>query len=194
MSIVTVVGNPRSGSRTLTVATKAAETLANRLGIPAGDVVDLAGLAPALFSPEPSPGVEVALELLLDASILIVASPTYKGTYTGLLKSFLDKLPNQALAGKFAVPLLVLGDPKHSLAVEVHLRPLLVELGANVPTPGLAVLESHIPDLDPLLTTWTDRLLPQLPTHPPTDPADGAISQVADQEVPSLTDRPEVLT
>ncbi|GAA0965338.1 NAD(P)H-dependent oxidoreductase [Acrocarpospora macrocephala] len=165
MSIVTVVGNPRSGSRTLTVATKAAETLANRLGVEAGDVVDLSGLAPALFSPEPSPGVEVALELLLDASILVVASPTYKGTYTGLLKSFLDKLPSQALAGKVALPLLVLGDPKHSLAVEVHFRPLLVELGAAVPTPGLVVLESRIPDLDELLAAWADTVIPQLTRH-----------------------------
>ncbi|GIH24781.1 FMN reductase [Acrocarpospora phusangensis] len=163
MSIVTVVGNPRSGSRTLTVATRAAEAVADRLGVEAGDVVDLSGLAPALFSPEPSPGVEVALELLLDASILVVASPTYKGTYTGLLKAFLDKLPNQALAGKAALPLLVLGDPKHTLAVEVHLRPLLVELGANVPTPGLAVLESRIPELDELLAGWADRVVPQLP-------------------------------
>jgi FMN reductase len=162
MSIVTVVGNPRSGSRTLTVATKAAETISNQLGLDAGDVVDLSGLALALFSPEPSPGVEVALELVLDASILVVASPTYKGTYTGLLKSFLDKLPNQALAGKHALPLLVLGDPKHTLAVEVHLRPLLVELGAGVPTPGLAVLESRIPDLDELLIAWADRVVPQL--------------------------------
>ncbi|GAA1006583.1 FMN reductase [Acrocarpospora pleiomorpha] len=162
MSIVTVVGNPRSGSRTLTVATRAAEAIATRLGVEAGDVVDLSGLAPALFNPEPSPGVEVALELVLDASVLVVASPTYKGTYTGLLKAFLDKLPNQAFAGKAALPLLVLGDPKHSLAVEVHLRPLLVELGANVPTPGLAVLESRIPDLDELLGPWADRVVPQL--------------------------------
>ncbi|MEO3857204.1 NAD(P)H-dependent oxidoreductase [Acrocarpospora sp. B8E8] len=124
--------------------------------------MDLSGLAPALFSPEPSPGVEVALELLLDASILVVASPTYKGTYTGLLKSFLDKLPSQALAGKVALPLLVLGDPKHSLAVEVHFRPLLVELGAAVPTPGLVVLESRIPDLDELLAAWANTVIPQL--------------------------------
>lgn len=163
MSIVTLVGNPRDGSKTLTVATRAAEAVAARIGH-AGplDVVDLAGLAVHLFVPEPSPRVEVALELVLDAEILVVASPTYKGSYTGLLKSFLDRLGHQALSGKVALPLLVMGDPRHALAVESHLRPLLVELGANVPTPGLALLESQIPDLDEVLAKWADRIAPQL--------------------------------
>ncbi|MCT9931296.1 NAD(P)H-dependent oxidoreductase [Planotetraspora sp. A-T 1434] len=219
MSIVTLVGNPRDGSRTLAVAVRAAEALARRLGpgpvanggsppngpaagsatspgaelnvpaalagllgtelvvtepvgmerfdpVPVGaeliDTVDLAGLAPHLFAPEPSPGVEVALELVRDADVLVVASPTYKGTYTGLLKAFLDKLPHQALAGKAALPLLVMGDAKHALAVEVHLRPLLVELGAFVPTPGLAILESQIPDLDDVLEKWAGVVARQL--------------------------------
>ena len=35
--------------------------------------------------------------------------------------------------------------PQHAMAVDVHLRPLLLELGASVPGPGLAFLE---PDLD----------------------------------------------
>jgi FMN reductase len=70
--------------------------------------------------------VEVALELVRDADYLVVASPTYKATYTGLLKAFLDRLPPAALTGTVALPILVMGDAKHALAVEVHLRPLLV--------------------------------------------------------------------
>jgi FMN reductase len=170
MSLVTLVGNPRAGSRTRTVAERAAAVVAERTGHPGpGDLVDLAGLAPALFGP-PSPEVEAAQISVSEAKILVVASPTYKGTYTGLLKAFLDRLPGGALAGAVALPLLVMGDPRHALAVEVHLRPLLVELGANVPTPGLAVLESQIPELDEALGRWADRLAPQLPltevTHP----------------------------
>jgi FMN reductase len=200
MSIVTLVGNPREGSRTLAIAARAAEAVAKRLrpavghegadspsaGRRAGsdgfgafdgaaDVVDLAALASHLLAREPGPGVESALKLVLDAEILVVASPTYKGTYTGLLKVFLDRLPHQALAGKAALPLLVMGDPKHSLAVEVHLRPLLVELGAFVPTPGLVVLESvvprdfgpdsgaaAVPELDDLLDRWAGQVAPRL--------------------------------
>ncbi|MEW9548203.1 NADPH-dependent FMN reductase [Nonomuraea sp. NPDC050783] len=164
MSILTIVGNPRAGSRTQTVAIAAGEALAARLGGPvAHELADLSALAPHLLAPTASPGVEAALGLVAEASVLVVASPTYKGTYTGLLKAFLDRLPPAALAGKTAVPLLVMGDPKHALAVEVHLRPLLVELGATVPTPGLAFLESQLPDLNAVISAWADRLAPQIP-------------------------------
>ncbi|MBP2703384.1 NAD(P)H-dependent oxidoreductase [Microbispora sp. RL4-1S] len=194
MSIVTLVGNPRGGSRTLAVAVRAAEEVARALaarpasGVVAGvavaetagpgapvrgdgggssliDVIDLSGLAGQVFTPEPSAAVEAALDLVLDADVLVVASPTYKGTYTGLLKAFLDRLPHRGLAGKAALPLLVMGDPQHSLAVEVHLRPLLVELGAIVPTPGLVVLESRIPDLDDVVSSWAAQVVPQLPVR-----------------------------
>ncbi|WP_067169209.1 NADPH-dependent FMN reductase [Microtetraspora niveoalba] len=163
MTIVTLVGNPRAGSRTLDAAVRASEAVAARIGAAEPpEIVDLAGLAPHLFGPQPSASLEIALELVLDADVLVVAGPTYKGAYTGLLKAFLDRLPHRALEGTFALPLLVMGDPKHSLAVEVHLRPLLVELGAIVPTPGLALLESRIPDLDEVLAAWLDQVAPQL--------------------------------
>ncbi|MGN9841168.1 NADPH-dependent FMN reductase [Nonomuraea sp. H19] len=162
MSVVTLVGNPRAGSRTRTVAVEAARAIGERIGVPGPyDVVDLSGLGPHLLAPGPSAAVEAALELVAEASVLVVVSPTYKGTYTGLLKAFLDRLPPDALAGKAALPVLVMGDARHSLAVEVHLRPLLVELGALVPTPGLAVLESQLPRLAEVVATWADRVAPQ---------------------------------
>ncbi|MBF8193779.1 NAD(P)H-dependent oxidoreductase [Nonomuraea sp. K274] len=164
MSAVTVlVGNPREGSRTRGVALQAAEAVGPRIGVPGPyDVVDLSALRSHLLSPVPNAAVEVALELVAEASVLVVASPTYKGTYTGLLKVFADRLPPAALAGKAALPLLVMGHPAHSPAVEVHLRPLLVELGAVVPTPGLAVLEAQLPDLEEVLSGWADRVAPQV--------------------------------
>ncbi|NUW37931.1 NAD(P)H-dependent oxidoreductase [Nonomuraea sp. SMC257] len=168
MSVVTLVGNPRAGSRTRAVALEATRAIARRVGygvpddaVP-GDVVDLSGLGPHLLSPVPSPSVEAALHLVARSRLLVVAGPTYKGTYTGLLKVFLDRLPSGALAGTTALPLLVMGDPAHSLAVEVHLRPLLVELGATVPTPGLALLESQLTDLEERLGAWADRVAPQV--------------------------------
>ncbi|MFG1967778.1 NADPH-dependent FMN reductase [Nonomuraea fuscirosea] len=174
MTVVALVGNPREGSRTLTVATRAAHAVALRrnptdLGAATNgasgrsyEVVDLSALGPHLLAPGAHSGVEVALELVREASVLVVASPTYKGTYTGLLKSFLDRLPPQALAGTAALPLLVMGDAKHALAVEVHLRPLLVELGASVPTPGLAFLEADFPRLEEVVAAWADRIAPQV--------------------------------
>ncbi|MEU4830175.1 NAD(P)H-dependent oxidoreductase [Streptosporangium sp. NPDC023615] len=162
-SVVTLVGNPREGSRTRAVAVAAAGTLGRRIGYDdPPEVVDLAALAPHLLAPVPSPAVEAALELVAGAGVLVVAGPTYKATYTGLLKVFLDRLPGGALSGTVALPLLVMGDPRHALAVEIHLRPVLVELGALVPTPGLAVVESEIPALDTHLDLWADRVAPQV--------------------------------
>ncbi|GAA3446519.1 hypothetical protein Pve01_65540 [Planomonospora venezuelensis] len=162
-SLVTLVGNPRGGSRTRAVAEAAAAAVGRRTGYDApGEVVDLSALGPHLLAPGPSAGVEVALELVAEADVLVVASPTYKASYTGLLKAFLDRLPGGALAGTTALPLLVMGDARHALAVELHLRPVLVELGAHVPTPGLALLEAEIPDLGPVLARWADRVAPQV--------------------------------
>jgi FMN reductase len=166
VSLAVVVGNPRPASRTFTAAIEAARAVAKAAGADvegAGaelDVIDLSALAPGLLQPEPSAPIEDALALVTAADVILVASPTYKGTYTGLLKVFLDRLSSAALAGKVALPMLLLGAPQHSLAVEVHLRPLLVELGATVPTPGLALLESQLEDLDPVLSEWAGRVAP----------------------------------
>ena len=93
----------------------------------------------------------------IGADLLLVVSPTYKGTYSGLLKVFLDRLPYRGLNGATALPLLVMDSPLHALAVEVHLRPLLTELGASVPGPGLALLESELGQLDGVLRRWARR-------------------------------------
>jgi FMN reductase len=163
MRFVTLVGNPREGSRTRAAAERAAELVAGRLENPGErQVIDLSGLAPVLLDPRPPAEVGKALALVAGARVLLVAGPTYKGTYTGLLKVFLDRLPSQALAGTTALPILVMGDPRHALAVETHLRPLLVELGATVPTPGLALLESEIAAPEEVLGRWADRVAPQI--------------------------------
>ncbi|MFI6788390.1 NADPH-dependent FMN reductase [Nonomuraea sp. NPDC050383] len=160
--IVTVVGNPRAASRTYGAAVAAAEAVAARLGHDGpGEVVDLAALAPHLLAPGTHAGVEEAVELLSRATVAVLASPTYKATYTGLLKAFLDRLPPNALAGTAALPVLVMGHPRHALAVEVHFRPLLVELGAFVPTPGLALLEPELPGEEPI-GRWADQVAPQI--------------------------------
>lgn len=159
MRFVTVVGNPRPASRTLAVASAAADAISRSAGL-AGDptLIDLCRLARKLLLDEPCAAVEDALDQLTGADLVLVASPTFKGSYTGLLKVFLDRLPHRGLDGAVALPLLVMRTPQHALAVEVHLRPLLVELGASVPTPGLAVLESDLADLDLILGPWAARV------------------------------------
>ncbi|MEK8226136.1 NAD(P)H-dependent oxidoreductase [Oerskovia sp. M15] len=96
---------------------------------------------------------------MADARVLVVATPVYKGSYTGLLKAFLDLYGPDGLAGVVAVPVVVSGNPAHALAGEVHLRPLLVELGATVPARTLTVLDSQLgeAELASTVDAWLDR-------------------------------------
>jgi FMN reductase len=160
--IAVVVGNPKPASRTLNVATTVADTLAAELK-PDQDhlVVDLAEHASDLFDWGAPRLTELTAEVA-SAGLIIAASPTYKATYTGMLKAFFDRYGNNGLAGSVAVPLMTGAAPIHLLAVEVHLRPLLVELGAAVPTRGLYVTEPDFADLSAPLARWSDPALPLL--------------------------------
>ncbi|WP_285645070.1 NAD(P)H-dependent oxidoreductase [Lentzea sp. NBRC 102530] len=145
-----LVGNPRLASRTAQAALALREALAATLGVPVeGPVVEAAELAPAVFT-EPEK-IKAALEALGQAEFLVVATPTYKAAYTGLLKAVLDQAPPAWLRGKIVLPLQIAAADKHALAVEVHLRPVLAELGAVVPQAFFlneAALPADVTDFD----------------------------------------------
>jgi FMN reductase len=141
--IIYVVGNPRPQSRTFDVAHTLAGELAGALDTTAVSGIDLAALGPRVLVAE-DPEAEAAVAAVLAADLLIIASPTYKATYSGLLKAFLDRIATGALQGRPAIPVLLGGAPNHQLAVDVHLTPLLFELGATVPARGLFVLEHEL--------------------------------------------------
>ncbi len=105
--------------------------------------LDLADVAPELFDPR-SLTVSRLLDEVAASDLVVVASPTYKATFTGLLKAFLDRFGNNALAATVAVPVMTGAAPIHALAPEVFLRPLLIELGASVPSRGLFVTERQV--------------------------------------------------
>ncbi|HEY6495328.1 MAG TPA: NAD(P)H-dependent oxidoreductase [Trebonia sp.] len=158
--IAIVTGNPKPASRTHSVAIAVAGALAKELpGAQTGPVVDLAGHAPRLFDWADAELTTLTAEVAA-ADIAIFASPTYKAAYTGLLKAFLDRYGSNGLAGVTAVPVMTGGWPGHLLAVEVHLRPVLVELGATVPSRGLYVTEPELADLPTAVGKWSDAAIP----------------------------------
>jgi FMN reductase len=142
--VVAVVGNPRPASRTHAAAIELRDALAHAAGGAATGLVDLAELGGELLDRDSAARAQ-ALETAAAAEVLVVASPTYKATYTGLLKLFFDAYGPAPLAGVTAVPLMVGAAPQHALAVDVHLTPLLLELGASVPWRGLYVPEAELP-------------------------------------------------
>ncbi len=159
MSTAIVVGNPKPKSRTY----QAAELVVRRLTGRDPDVgVDLVDFGPALLDWSDA-GVSDTVATLQKTDLVVFASPTYKATYTGLLKLFLDRIGGGALAGVTAVPLMLGGDWRHSLAPEAFLKPVLAELGASCPTRGLFLLDSDYADSD-ALTAWLDLAKRQLPS------------------------------
>ena len=157
MSVVVVVGNPKPRSRTYEAAHLVAEKLTGRHP---DRVIDLADLGAALLDWN-EPDVAETVEAVQSASLLVVASPTYKATYTGLLKLFLDRINTGALAGVTAVPLMLGGHWRHSLAADLLLKPILVELGATCPTRGLFLLDSDYTASDEL-ERWLRTARPQV--------------------------------
>ena len=159
--IASLVGNPRPQSRTHGLARTLAEQIARVLGATGVADVDLAPFGPRVLDPADE-AVTAAVGEILAADLLVVASPTYKAAYSGLLKSFLDRFGNGSLAGTAAVPVLLGGMPDHRLAVDVHFTPLLLELGAAVPARGLFVLEAEVADFGTAASAWADAHAPAL--------------------------------
>lgn len=138
--VAVVVGNPRPASRTFNAATYVARALTGR---EPDLTVDLATLGPALLD-WADPDVANLVSEVGAADLAVVASPTYKGTYTGLLKLFLDRFAGGSGLRGLAVPLLVGAAAHHHLAAELTLRPVLTEIGATVPGRGLFIIDrSH---------------------------------------------------
>jgi len=139
--VAVVVGNPKPQSRTLEAATYVATELS---GQEPDLVVDLAGLGARLLDWQDEVVAQTVAEVGA-ADLVVFASPTYKGTYAGLLKLFLDRFATDGLRG-VAVPLMLGAGPGHALAPELTLRPVLTEIGGTVATKGLYVVDSAYDD------------------------------------------------
>jgi len=158
-TIAVVVGNPKPASRTLSAAVNLAETLV----APPDLVVDLAELGPGLLDWK-SPTVADLVDEVGAAGLVVVASPTYKGTYTGLLKVFLDRFAGGSGLPGLAIPFMLGGSPAHALAPELTLRPVLTELGATVPGRGLFVVDSQY-DHPAAYADWLAATAPVVSAH-----------------------------
>ncbi|MFH8252813.1 NAD(P)H-dependent oxidoreductase [Microbacterium sp. B2969] len=92
------------------------------------EVVELSALArdiaSALTGGERTAALELALERLGRSDLVVVGTPIYRGSYTGLFKSFFDLVHQDALEG---VPVILAaggGNDQHTLAIDHELRPL----------------------------------------------------------------------
>jgi FMN reductase len=162
MITTVLVGNPKAQSRTLEAATMLGAAIAGSVD----NTIDIATFGAAVLDWS-DPSVKEAIATAAASDLLIVASPTYKATYSGLLKVFLDRIDGKSgLAGVVTVPLMLGAGPAHFLAPELQLKPVLVELGALAPVQGLYLSERGYAEPDaftPWLAQWKpvlERLLP----------------------------------
>jgi FMN reductase len=110
------------------------------------EVIELRELAVAvannLVTGFPPPPLATAIDAVTGAQGLIVVTPVFTASYSGLFKSFFDLIDPDALTGKPVLIAATGGTARHSLVLEHALRPLFAYLrAAVVPTAVYAASE-----------------------------------------------------
>src|SRR4051812_1415779 len=82
-----------------------------------------------------------------DSNIIVILTPVYKASYSGVLKTYLDLLPQNGLEGKTILPIAVGGTYGHLLMIDYALKPVLNALGATHILKGLFVIDNQIKKL-----------------------------------------------
>ncbi|WP_409341423.1 NADPH-dependent FMN reductase [Paenibacillus sp. MBLB4367] len=95
-----------------------------------------------------SPAIAAANRLIEQADAVVVATPVYKASYTGVLKAFLDLIPQKGLEGKVTLPVAIGGTVAHLLVIDYALKPVLSALGARHQLQGVYVQDSHVQRLE----------------------------------------------
>ena len=144
MSVLLIAGSPSDRSRTAALLEATGQRLESRgVQVKRLRVRDLNPQA-LLLADFGHPSVLGAQELVAQASVLVIATPVYKAAYSGILKVFLDLLPQTALKGKTVLPLATGGSPHHMLALDYALRPVLQSLSAKNILPGIYATDSQV--------------------------------------------------
>lgn len=143
-NIVIVSGSPAKVSRASSLANYIGDLLNNHghqvehlkvRDLPAEDLLH------AKFD---SPKIVEAVNSIVNADAVVVVSPVYKASYTGILKTFFDLLPEKSLAKKPILPIFNGGTTAHLLALEYALKPLFSVLGATEIINGVFVGDAQV--------------------------------------------------
>ncbi|RHW36796.1 FMN reductase (NADPH) [Lysinibacillus yapensis] len=89
-----------------------------------------------------------ANKIVAESEIIVVLTPIFKASYSGVLKTFLDVIPQKGLENKTIVPIAIGGSIGHLLAIEYTLKPVLSVLGATQILNAVFILDQHVEKLD----------------------------------------------
>lgn len=144
MRVITLAGSPRFPSRS-THLLALSQRFLEKQGI---EVIpwnvqhfEPADLLQARFD---APAISLLREDLASASGIIIATPVYKASYSGVLKTVLDLLPERALEDKVVLPMATAGSQAHMLAIDYALKPVLSALKAREILHGVFAADSQI--------------------------------------------------
>lgn len=130
MAIVALAGSPSANSRSTALLRHVLALYPD--AVPRAEIVLRDLPAAALVRGEfDDPAIRRASEQVAGARLVVIATPIYKASYSGLLKTFLDLLPQDALRGKTVLVLGTGGSAAHLLALDYALKPVLAALGAR---------------------------------------------------------------
>ncbi len=127
LDIVTVNGSYASSSKTGALIDLVSEQVTSRwdASVHSVQVSELgAGFTSALSREDLSPEVLVEVQRVEAADLLIVGTPIFRGSYTGLFKHFFDFVDQYALANRPVMLVATGGSERHALAIDHTLRPL----------------------------------------------------------------------
>lgn len=92
--------------------------------------------------------IKAANKLIEEAAGIIILTPVYKASYSGILKTFLDLIPQKGLENKIILPVAVGGSPYHMLATDYALKPVLSALGATTILQSVYIIDKFIEQTD----------------------------------------------
>lgn len=127
LRVVAVSGGLQSPSKSAGLAQHLLDLIADQVPcLP--HMVDLGLLAPqltgAVWRTQVPDAVEQALAVVEQADVLVVATPVFRGSYTGLFKHFFDLIGQDALIDKPVLLAATGGSERHALVIDHQLRPL----------------------------------------------------------------------
>ena len=83
-----------------------------------------------------------------DSEVVVIVTPVYKASFTGVLKTYLDLLPQNGLENKIVLPIAIGGTFGHLLMIDYALKPVLAALGATHILKGTFILDSQVKKLE----------------------------------------------
>lgn len=147
--VASINGSPHKPSRTqhllAELCTAMGESIALELRL-----IELSEVAADLFGAPQRCDISAKGESILrqaeNAEILIVGTPVYRASYTGLLKQFFDLLDEDCMKGRIAVPVANGETPMHGLMLEHQMRPLFSSIGIVTTSTTLFATQHEISD------------------------------------------------